>query len=123
MHYGPGVFGHKSHKNVLNRLALASLLLSFCGAASAETIVKGAQPTEQPDYSATRLNLTRLAGSGLERHRLTDGRSLIGWKLSNTLYFGRAKKEGGTVAVVWEQSSNQRISLSTDGLKLTRRFR
>lgn len=60
---------------------------------------------------------------GFAKHRLSDGRKLVGWKLSETLYFGRAKKEGATVSLVWEKTADQRLSVSTDGIKFTRRFR
>jgi len=63
------------------------------------------------------------SAEGFDKHRLSDGRKLVGWKLSETLYFGRAKKEGATVSLVWEKAVDQRVSLSTDGIKFTRRFR
>lgn len=63
------------------------------------------------------------ARSGLNRHKLTDGRSLIGWKLSETVYFGRAKKDRAAVSLVWQASTEQQVSLSTHGVKLTRHFR
>ena len=62
------------------------------------------------------------SGEGFDKHRLSDGRKLVGWKLSEKLYFGRAKKEGATVALVWEQTAAQRVSVSTDGFKFTRRL-
>ncbi len=63
------------------------------------------------------------ARSGLNRHKLTDGRSLIGWRLSESLYFGHAKKDPGAVSLVWKTSTEQQVSLSTQGVKLTRRVK
>jgi len=81
---------------------------------------------EHPSNTTNWLTLSnQIAGSaeGFDKHRLSDGRKLVGWKLSDTLYFGRAKKEGATVSLVWEKAADQRVSLSTDGIKFTRRFR
>jgi len=124
------------------RVGLFAVLLAFCTQAHAETPSTVEPSTVEPSSADNRLETYHSADNttpqtnwftlssdiaataeGFDKHRLSDGRKLLGWKLSETLYFGRAKKEGATVSLVWEKSADQRLSLSTDGLKFTRRLK
>ncbi len=58
---------------------------------------------------------------GLSKHRLDHETEVLGWRVSETLYFGRQRGEDSGLTLVWQQRNNQ-VSLSKDGLRLTRRF-
>lgn len=58
---------------------------------------------------------------GINRFDLDSHTEILGWQLSNSMYFGRQSGEDSGLTFVWQKSSNQ-VSLSKDGLRLTRRF-
>lgn len=58
---------------------------------------------------------------GVVRYQLDHDTRLMGWQLSDRWYFGRQKGLDSGLTLVWQQSANQ-VSLSKDGLRLTRRF-
>lgn len=59
---------------------------------------------------------------GVNRYALNHATRLIGWQVGDGLYFGRAKGEESGIALVWQRRWNQQVSLSNDGLRLTRHF-
>lgn len=58
---------------------------------------------------------------GINRFNLDAHTEIIGWQLSKSLYFGRQDGMDSGLTLVWQKSDNQ-VSLSKDGLRLTRRF-
>lgn len=59
---------------------------------------------------------------GVNRYYLNHSTRLIGWQVGESLYFGRAKGEESGLALVWQRRWNQQVSLSNDGIRLTRHF-
>lgn len=59
---------------------------------------------------------------GVNRYYLNHSTRLIGWQVGESLYFGRAKGEESGIALVWQRRWNQQVSLSNDGIRLTRHF-
>ena len=80
--------------------------------------------------SAGRMDLARADRSGVRRFNVDHRTRLTGWQLRDHLYFGRSKgkrnmqgkRELSGVALIWQPSQTQQVSLSGKGLKLTRRF-
>ena len=60
-------------------------------------------------------------GLGVERFDVDSHTEIIGWKLSRSVYFGHQDGEDSGLSFVWQNDANQ-VSLSKDGLRLTRRF-
>ncbi len=58
---------------------------------------------------------------GIGRFDLDAHTEIIGWRLNHDWYFGRQDGEDSGLTLVWQSNANQ-ISLSKDGLRLTRRF-
>lgn len=59
---------------------------------------------------------------GVNRYALNHATRLTGWQVGEDLYFGRAKGEDSGIALVWQRRWNQQVSLSNDGIRLTRHF-
>ena len=58
---------------------------------------------------------------GIGRFDLDSHTEILGWQISNSWYFGRQDGLDSGLTLVWQRSANQ-VSLSKDGLRLTRRF-
>ncbi|MEM7080723.1 MAG: hypothetical protein AAF513_19050 [Pseudomonadota bacterium] len=58
---------------------------------------------------------------GLERYQLDSHTEMLGWQLSDSVYLGRQDGLDSGLTLVWQKQANQ-VSLSKDGLRLTRRF-
>ena len=58
---------------------------------------------------------------GVKKFHLDHETRIIGWRMSKSVYFGQQKGEDSGLTLVWQQEQNQ-VSLSKDGLRLTRRF-
>lgn len=58
---------------------------------------------------------------GLDRFDLDDHTEILGWQLNDSWYFGRQDGEDSGLTLVWQANVNQ-VSLSKDGVRLTRRF-
>ncbi len=58
---------------------------------------------------------------GINRFQVDGHTEIIGWRLSQAVYFGRQDGLDSGLTLVWQQESNQ-LSLSKDGLRITRRF-
>jgi hypothetical protein len=82
-------------------------------ASSAQAIPAGNPP---PQWS-----LSKRYALGVVRYQLDHDTRLMGWQLSDRWYFGRQKGLDSGLTLVWQRSANQ-VSLSKDGLRLTRRF-
>ena len=59
--------------------------------------------------------------AGINRFDLDSHTEILGWRISETFYFGRQDGMDSGLTLVWQQRANQ-VSLSKDGLRLTRRF-
>jgi len=64
----------------------------------------------------------RLSSSGLNRHQVDQGTRMTGWKLGDEVFFGKSKGDLSGVALIWQRSQTDQVSLSGSGLKLTRRI-
>ena len=71
--------------------------------------------------SIARLEVEEDYALGINRFQVDGHTEIIGWRLSQALYFGRQDGLDSGLTLVWQQESNQ-LSLSKDGLRLTRRF-
>jgi hypothetical protein len=58
---------------------------------------------------------------GVTRFELDSFTEVIGWKIADSVYFGHQDGEDSGLSIVWQKDANQ-VSLSKDGLRLTRRF-
>jgi hypothetical protein len=58
---------------------------------------------------------------GISRHRLDGYTKVTGYRLSDTWYFGRQRGDDGGLALVWQGNRDQ-VSITTQGVRLTRRF-
>ena len=58
---------------------------------------------------------------GVDRFDLDEHTEILGWQLNESWYFGRQDGEDSGLTLVWQASANQ-VSLSKDGVRLTRRF-
>lgn len=58
---------------------------------------------------------------GLARFDLDTHTEILGWQVSDQWYFGRQDGADSGLTLVWQEAENQ-VSLSKDGLRLTRRF-
>ncbi len=75
------------------------------------------------EIQAARLNLrvSKDYALGLTKYHHDHETEMLGWQVSKSLYFGRQRGEDSGLTLVWHQQNNQ-VSLSKDGLRLTRRF-
>ncbi len=58
---------------------------------------------------------------GIDRFDIDSHTEILGWQISDSFYFGRQDGMDSGLTLVWQQRANQ-VSLSKDGLRLTRRF-
>ena len=58
---------------------------------------------------------------GVGRFDLDHRTEIIGWQLANSWYLGRQDGLDSGLTLVWQQSTNQ-VSVSKEGVRLTRRF-
>ena len=58
---------------------------------------------------------------GINRFDLDGHTEILGWQLSDRFYLGRQDGLDSGLTLVFQQNANQ-VSLSKDGLRLTRRF-
>lgn len=58
---------------------------------------------------------------GINRFDLDEHTEILGWQISKSWYFGRQDGLDSGLTLVWQSDANQ-VSLSKDGVRLTRRF-
>jgi hypothetical protein len=117
-----------------SQVLLAGLALSF-GCVQTAVAVEGstAKPLLWTDQEMTAqrqlderanpaVEIRRSYALGVNRYALNHATRLIGWQVGESLYFGRAKGEDSGIALVWQRRWNQQVSLSNDGIRLTRHF-
>lgn len=94
-------------------------------AAMAAALMWTANPVwaEPPKDASFDLN-ERLA-MGLAEHRLDAGTKLIGWQLGGAWYLGHKDGKNGArdeaLSLIWQRRHRQ-VSISTEGIRFTRRF-
>ena len=77
---------------------------------------------QSPDSAGlSRLSVDTGYVLGLDRFDLDEHTEILGWQLNESWYFGRQDGEDSGLTLVWQASVNQ-VSLSKDGVRLTRRF-
>ncbi len=61
---------------------------------------------------------------GTGRYALDHKTKVTGWRVAERVYFGRAKAKGeiSGLALVWQRRQDQQMSLSSRGLRFTKRF-
>ncbi len=102
-------------------VALASCVMCFAfNSASAEVAAWSTY------YQATTveqaLEIDEDYALGVDRFALDEHTEIIGWQLSQRWYFGRQDGDDSGLTFVWQQNRKQQVSVSKDGLRLTRRF-
>ena len=63
-----------------------------------------------------------IRSSAIRRYQLDSGTRVTGWQLRDDVFFGRSKGDLSGVALIWQRSQTDQLSLSGSGLKLTRRI-
>ena len=58
---------------------------------------------------------------GITEHAADDYTTITGWRLSDTMYFGSQEGEDSGLSLVWQHDHDQ-MSISSDGIRFTRRF-
>ena len=58
---------------------------------------------------------------GINRYNVDAHTEILGWQIDDNWYFGRQDGLDSGLTLVWQQEASQ-VSLSKDGLRLTRRF-
>ena len=59
---------------------------------------------------------------GIDRFDTDQYTEIIGWQIGPRWYFGRQDGLDSGLTVVWQQNRRQQVSVSKEGLRLTRRF-
>ncbi len=59
--------------------------------------------------------------NGVTQYRLDHATKVTGWRVAKDWYFGRQRGSDSGLTLVWQSKQNQ-LSLSKDGIRLTRRF-
>ncbi len=95
---------------------IVMFLLLFCDIAYARP--------PQPDDDASERELTeqpflREYGMGVQRLPM-DGGKIYGWKLNDSVTFGRFKGENDEFGFSFEVDSSQRVEVTTDGVRWRR---
>ncbi len=60
-------------------------------------------------------------GFDISQYQLDDYTEVTGWRLSDRWYFGRQKGVDSSLGFVWQDEADQ-MSISTNGIRFTRRF-
>ena len=91
-------------------------LLSLAGpAAAGESLEGGMDRLERESESGAAYQFSN------DRHELDGYTRLTGWQISQTWYFGKQRGADSGLGFVWQRDDDQ-MSLSTEGLRFTRRF-
>lgn len=87
---------------------------------------------EAPDWQVTyeqrlasqtgRLEIDADYVFGIDRFDTDQYTEIIGWQLGDRWYFGHQDGLDSGLTFVWQQNRGQQVSVSKDGLRLTRRF-
>ena len=106
---GQVVFVGRGHMNYRDRDADASVLRSRIRAPP--------HPADEPgDHELAEQPFLREYGMGVLRMPM-DGGKIYGWKLNETVTFGRFKGENDEFGFSFEVDSRQRVEVTTDGVR------
>ena len=111
-------------KHSLTKFAVAvatGLLLASVGAAAGELPEPSYVGPADMVRTMSGLKLRKDYALGINRFDLDAHTEIIGWRISDAVYFGRQDGLDSGLTLVWQQQANQ-LSLSKDGVRLTRRF-
>ncbi|MEM1230139.1 MAG: hypothetical protein AAGI15_06345 [Pseudomonadota bacterium] len=104
------------------------LMLTSSVASAAPPPTSGLQTAALPAANAAerqpfnaRWQVNKSYALGVNRYQLDHDTKLTGWRLNDRWYFGRQKGLDSGLTLVWQKQANQ-VSVSKDGLRLTRRF-
>ncbi len=92
---------------------IVMFLLLFCDVAYA----RPPQPADDAsDHELTEQPFLREYGMGVQRLPM-DGGKIYGWKLNDSVTFGRFKGENDEFGFSFEVDSSQRVEVTTDGVR------
>jgi len=104
----------RSHVHGLARAAVVTGAVLLGGVAAAEEPVARVAPEPWHDFIETyRFGITEL--------ETDDYTKVTGWQLGHSWHFGYKEGKGSGLALVWQGERDQ-MSISTDGVRFTRRF-
>jgi hypothetical protein len=86
-----------------------------------EQQASGYLPASYPIAALGGVQVKKAYALGIGRFDLDTQTEIIGWRLNDTWYFGRQDGLDSGLTLVWHQNDKQ-VSLSKDGVRLTRRF-
>ncbi len=78
-------------------------------------------PAAQVADTLSSVEVRKAYALGVGRFDIDHHTEIIGWRISDTWYFGRQDGLDSGLTLVWQQEENQ-VSVSKDGVRLTRRF-
>lgn len=106
---GHVVFAGRGHM----KYPIVMLLLLFCDVAHARP-PQSAGDTSEREF--TEQPFLREYGMGVQRLPM-DGGKIYGWKLNDSVTFGRFKGENDEFGFSFEVDSSQRVEVTTDGVR------
>ena len=75
-----------------------------------------------PAYATLdKINVKKGYALNIGRYNLDTHTEIIGWRINDDWYFGRQDGLDSGLTLVWQQAESQ-VSLSKEGVRLTRRF-
>lgn len=92
---------------------IVMLLLLFCDVAYARPPQSAGDASER---ELTEQPFLREYGMGVQRLPM-DGGKIYGWKLNDSVTFGRFKGENDEFGFSFEVDSSQRVEVTTDGVR------
>ena len=108
--------------NVKKCCAIAGLMSLLAGPVSAEAPDWQAAFKANEAYRATYVSVGEDYALGINKFDVDQHTEIIGWRLSQRWYFGRQDGLDSGLTFVWQQNDQQQVSVSKDGIRLTRRF-
>ena len=111
----------------LRALACAAVLCGPCFAVSAaadpygDLLTVGGETDRPETHEEADFRFLKDYPLGVKRFQVDHATRVTGWKVTETLYIGKQGGDGDGLALVWQGENNQ-VSVSPDGLRLTRRF-
>lgn len=100
----------------------AAFVLICSGVFATPVLAEGSDWVEARDgASFSTVNVDAGYVLGLDRFDLDEHTEILGWQITDSWYFGRQDGEDSGLTLVWQSDENQ-VSLSKDGVRLTKRF-
>ena len=104
--------------------SIALMFVAGCLSFGAQADVAPVEEKDSLDltvYKSKSVKISKDYVLGINRFDIDSHTEILGWRLSNSVYFGRQDGLDSGLTLVWQAQANQ-VSLSKDGLRLTRRF-